>query len=123
MNDSLKKERCLNTLREILSFCETIERRKRDYNITLRSIKANSDHADLVLMPLCQIGESVQSLRHELEKLYPSIPWHKMAGLRNVIVHGYTKIDPATVIATVNNDIPRLRDFCRRELKKHTASF
>ena len=104
-------------LQEIRGFCDTIERRVREYGITVDSLRSNSDHADLVLMPLCQIGESVQSSRSELESALPDVPWHKMAGMRNVIVHGYTKVDPETIFATIQKDIPQLKQTCADILK------
>lgn len=107
------KEEVLSIIQEIADFCKTIERRKEQYNITLKSLATNSDHADLLLMPLCQIGESVQSSRGELEEFYPDMPWHQMAGLRNVIVHGYTKVDPAIVMSTVERDVPKLLKYCQ----------
>lgn len=112
------KEEILSTIEEIAAFCETIERRKKQYKITLDSVESNSDHADLLLMPLCQIGESVQRSRDELEEFFPEVPWHQMAGLRNVIVHGYTKIDPSIVMSTVEKDIPKLREYCEKILEQ-----
>lgn len=113
---NINKEEILSTIQEIADFCKTIERRKKQYDITLESLTSNSDHADLLLMPLCQIGESVQSSRDELEEFYPDIPWHQMAGLRNVIVHGYTKVDPEIVMTTVERDIPKLLKYCQTVL-------
>lgn len=110
---NMNKEEVLSTIQEIAAFCKTIERRKKQYSITLESLATNNDHADLLLMPLCQIGESVQSSRDKLEEFYPDIPWHQMAGLRNVIVHGYTKVDPTIVMSTVERDIPKLLKYCQ----------
>ena len=70
-------EEILSTIEEIVAFCETIERRKNQYEITLDSIESNDDHADLLLMPLCQIGEAVQRSRNELEESFPKIPCTK----------------------------------------------
>ncbi len=107
---------CRNQLEEILEFCNAIIGRIEHYHIDEKSIAANSDHADLILMPLCQIGETVQRSRDALEARYPDVPWHKMAGLRNVIVHGYTNVDAATVYATAMHDIPQLKTFCENNL-------
>lgn len=112
------KEEILSTIQEIADLCKTIERRKKQYGITLGSLRTNNDHADLLLMPLCQIGESVQRSRSELEEFYPDMPWHQMAGLRNVIVHGYTKVDPSIVMATVDKDVPNLLHYCQAILEE-----
>lgn len=44
------------------------------------------------------------------------MPWHQMAGLRNVIVHGYAKVDPEIVMTTVERDIPKLLKYCQTVL-------
>jgi len=112
MND----EDCISVIEEVFEFCCTIERRVSKYDITEASIAVDPDHADLILMPLCQIGESVQNARANLETRYPEVPWHRMAGLRNVIVHGYTKVDPSIIYSTVIVDIPKLKAFCQEVL-------
>lgn len=116
MNGPRSEGACESALEEVLGFCAAIERRMGEYGITQDTLGENADHADLILMPLCQIGEAVQGVRGELEERYPEMTWHQMAGLRNVIVHGYTKVDPGLIFSTVAKDIPRLRDFCRKVL-------
>lgn len=44
------KEEILSTIQEIADLCKTIERRKKQYGITLSSLTTNNDHADLLLM-------------------------------------------------------------------------
>ena len=103
----------IDILEEIVGFCDEINDRIYRYHITSKSITMDSSHADLILMPLCQIGEVVQRNRDVLDANCPEMPWHQMAGLRNVIVHGYTTLDADTVWETVQIDIPRLLDYCQ----------
>lgn len=110
------KGECTNELREVLTFCSYIADRIDRYGITEESIGSNPDHADLLLMPLCQIGEVVQRSRDVLQQSYPDIEWHKISGMRNVIVHGYTQVDASIVYAAVTSDIPRLKAFCEEKL-------
>ncbi len=39
------------------------------------------------------IGEAARRLPEKVRHLAPDIPWHKMIGMRNVLVHGYFAID------------------------------
>ena len=39
---------------------------------------------------------------------FPNIPFHKIAGMRNRIVHGYYQVDPGIVWDTCQNDLPGL---------------
>jgi len=39
------------------------------------------------------IGEAARSLPEDVRALAPDIPWPKIIGMRNVLVHGYFDID------------------------------
>ena len=39
------------------------------------------------------IGEAVKNLSPEIYKKYPHIPWRKMAGMRDRLIHGYFSVD------------------------------
>lgn len=38
----------------------------------------------------------------------PEIPWASIAGLRNVVVHEYFRVDPDTIIDIVDNQLTAL---------------
>jgi uncharacterized protein with HEPN domain len=50
-----------------------------------------------VLRELTVIGEAVKQLSEEARDERPEIPWRQIAGLRDVVVHSYFAIDPATI--------------------------
>ncbi|MDQ3099480.1 MAG: DUF86 domain-containing protein [bacterium] len=39
------------------------------------------------------IGEAASRASTELEDKYPELPWHRMKGMRNIIVHEYFDVD------------------------------
>jgi uncharacterized protein with HEPN domain len=41
-------------------------------------------------------------------KKYPSVPWHKIIGMRNILIHEYDSIDLDRVWMTIQKDIPNL---------------
>ncbi len=41
--------------------------------------------------------------------LAPEIPWHKIVGMRNVLVHGYFDIDTDIVGDAATRDLPALK--------------
>jgi uncharacterized protein with HEPN domain len=55
------------------------------------------------------IGEAVRSMPKETQSLAPEIPWKKIIGMRNILVHDYFEIDTEVVWSVVENDIPKLR--------------
>jgi len=55
------------------------------------------------------IGEATRALPTEIRNLASDIPWNKIVGMRNILVHGYFDIDTALVWDAVKNDLPELK--------------
>jgi uncharacterized protein with HEPN domain len=51
------------------------------------------------------IGEAARRLPNEVRDLAPNIPWHKIIGMRNILVHGYFAIDLDVVWDAVQRDV------------------
>ena len=54
------------------------------------------------------IGEAARCLDDELRQRAPEIPWSKIIGMRNVLVHHYFGIDLDIVWGVVQDDLPAL---------------
>ncbi len=52
---------------------------------------------DAVLRNLAVTGEAVRSLPSETREAMPDGPWASIAGLRNIVVHEYFRVDPDLV--------------------------
>ncbi len=64
------------------------------------------------------IGEAARALPEEVRGLAPEMEWHKIIGMKNVLVHGYFAIDTEIVWKTVSQDVPRLKPTLKKLLKK-----
>ena len=62
-----------------------------------------------VLRHLQVIGEATRGLSDELRRQHPEVPWTKIIGMRNVIVHDYFGIELGIVWGVVERDLPPLR--------------
>ena len=60
------------------------------------------------------IGEASRQISEEVQQRCPEIPWRKVAGMRNILVHQYFGIDKNIVWQVVKNELP--------ELKQHIQS-
>ena len=61
-----------------------------------------------VLHQLLVMGEAVKRLSMEFREQHPHIPWKLMAGMRDVLIHGYDIVDLNEVWKTVEIDVPQL---------------
>ena len=63
-----------------------------------------------VVRELTVIGEAVKHLPAELRNTQPGVPWASIAGLRDVIVHGYFALQEDSLWIVANERIPELRE-------------
>lgn len=72
---------------------------------------------DGVIRNLEVIGEATKNLSAEQRNANPDIPWRQMAGMRDVLIHDYLKVNLDRVCRTVVDDLPALRDVVTRLLE------
>ena len=54
------------------------------------------------------IGEATKNLSNDFKSKYPNVPWKKMAGLRDVIIHDYQELNREMIFKIASQDIPKL---------------
>ena len=54
------------------------------------------------------LGEAVRHLSAPLKERHPEIPWARIVGMRNILVHDYFAIDQDAVWNAVERDLPEL---------------
>ncbi len=63
---------------------------------------------DAVMRQLEIMGEAAGRISEEYRKAHPEIPWQKIIGMRNQIIHEYFRINRQVVWDTIHNDLPDL---------------
>ena len=53
----------------------------------------DSHWQDAIIRQLEVVGEATKRLSDELRFQYPDVPWRRMAGLRDVLIHDYMGVD------------------------------
>jgi uncharacterized protein with HEPN domain len=71
---------------------------------------ADDKTVDAVVRNLEIIGEASRQLPDAFKESHSSIPWHKIAGLRNRIVHDYFGVDLQLIWQIISIEIPSLKD-------------
>lgn len=54
------------------------------------------------------IGEATRAIPLEIQNQYTDVPWGKMQGIRNVLVHEYFRLDEEILWQASQEDIPPL---------------
>lgn len=63
---------------------------------------------DAILRNLEIIGEAAKNVPQEFREQYPDVEWRKMAGLRDVLAHGYFGLEDETLWNIVETQISPL---------------
>ena len=65
------------------------------------------------------LAETTQRLSDEIKDSEPKILWQDIAGLRNLLVHQYTNINIPRIWLIIENDLPKLSTFVKKNLKEY----
>jgi len=100
------KRTYVDYIRDMLEYAEkarqfvgdlSLEEFRRDEQKTLATIKA-----------LEIIGEGGRHIPKGVRDRYAEVPWKKIVGIRNIVVHEYFGVDAEVIWKTVRNDLPPL---------------
>lgn len=55
------------------------------------------------------IGEATKRVSDEFKTEHSGIPWRKMAGFRDVLIHDYDRVESEIIWDTAQEELPRLK--------------
>ena len=70
---------------------------------------AESHWQDAVVRQLEIIGEATKHLSGGLRASHPEVPWRRIAGFRDVLVHDYMGVDLVAVWEVTQRSLPELK--------------
>lgn len=102
-------------MRDMLEAIENIER----YTIKgKKNFESDELVQNWVVHHLQIICEAARGMPKDLTEKTPDIPWSKMIGMRNILVHDYFRIDTEIVWQVVERDLPDLKSLLQTLLEE-----
>jgi len=78
-------------------------------NVSEEEFYQNEMRLDAVVRELEIIGEATNNISADFQKQHKEIPWQKMIGMRNRLVHEYFGVNKKIVWETCQTDLKELR--------------
>jgi len=104
-------------IQDMLKAIEKIERYTESIE-NLEEFEKKDIVVDAVLRNLEIIGEAAKNIPEEIRKKYPEIPWNRVVGLRNVVIHGYFVVDLEIIWVIIREQLPELKDVLRKMMDR-----
>ncbi len=75
---------------------------------------------DAVIRNFEIIGEATKNLPNDLKARYPTVEWKQIAGLRDIIAHGYFRIDYEVLWGIISDSLPAFGKDIAKILREET---
>ena len=87
---------------KVLRYCEGVS--YEDFSVNQQLIEA-------CVFNLSQIGELANKIDDEFKASHADVPWKKLYGLRNRIIHDYEGINFLLIWSIIKDDLPKLKEW------------
>ena len=96
----------LGRLRDILEAAKLVASYVAD--TTDAAFRADRQKQDAVIRRIQIIGEAAAHLTEETRQAIPELPFRKMRGMRNIVVHDYANVDLKIVWEVATVQVPQI---------------
>ena len=96
--------------------CECADRIELYTQLGRDAFLADPKTQDAVIRNFEIIGEAAKRVSAATQILEPGIPWERIAGFRDVLIHRYKDVDLELVWRRVEEDLPHLQENLKRLL-------
>ncbi len=87
-------------------------------NVSYEEFVEDRKTLNAVIWSIGVIGEAAKNIPDKIKTEHKDIPWKRMAGMRDKLIHGYFGVDTKTLYKTAKEDIPPLKTPIQKMLKE-----
>ncbi len=82
--------------------------------MSYETFAADKKTVNAVIRCLEVLGEAAKHIPISFRKKHPDLPWSKMTGMRDVLIHDYMGVDLKTVWKVIQERLPELKPLLER---------
>ncbi len=91
---------------DMLTSCEEV--REFTHGLDFAGFCADRRTINAVIRSLEVLGEAAKRIPEDVRARYPGIPWRRMTGMRDKLIHEYSGVDLEIVWGVVTEELPPL---------------
>ncbi len=113
------KRSLIDYISDILSSLEEVETFTE--GMTFEKFLSDKKTINAVIRSLEVMGEATKRIPENLREKYSEIPWKRIAGMRDKLIHEYSGVDLEIVWVVVKEEIPHIKKPLKIALKDIAA--
>lgn len=108
----MRADRNAEVLKHMVKYCRQIEETVLRFQKDFEVFSKDYVYQNAVALCVLQIGELTTKLTDDFKQTYIGMPWNQIKAMRNIVAHNYGSIDAEILWETIENDVPKLKEYC-----------